>query len=41
MENKNEGNKSKIILGEFYYTMDKIGRGGGNKTKRLYGCSSN
>ena len=29
MENKNEGNKNKIILGEFYHTMD--GRGGGTR----------
>ena len=24
MDNKEEGNENKIILGEFYYTMDKM-----------------
>ena len=32
MENKNEGNKSKIILGDFNCTMDKMDRDGRNKT---------
>ena len=36
MENKNEGNKNKIILGDFNCTMDKIDRYGGYKTQRLY-----
>ena len=29
MENKNEGNESKIILGDFNCTMDKMDRYGG------------
>ena len=33
MENKNTGNENKIILRDFNYTMDKIGRDGGNKTQ--------
>ena len=41
MENKNEGNENKIILGDFNCTMDKMDRYGGNKTQRLYRCSSN
>ena len=41
MENKNEGNKKKIILGDFICTMDEIDRYGGNKTQRLYRCCSN
>ena len=41
MENKNEGNKKKIILGDFNCTMDKLDRYGGNKTQRLYRCCSN
>ena len=36
MENKNEGNKNKIILRGFNCTMDKIDKYGGNKTQRLY-----
>ena len=32
MENKNEGNKNKIILGDFNCTMDKTERDGRNKT---------
>ena len=40
MENKNEGNESKIILGDFNCTMDKKDRYDGNKTQRLYkSCS--
>ena len=35
MEIKNEGNKNKIIFGDFNRTMDKMGRYGGNKTQRL------
>ena len=41
MENKNEGNENKIILGDFNCTMDKMDRYGGNKTQRLYRCCSN
>ena len=41
MENKNKENKNKIILGDFNCTMDKMGRDGGNKTQRIYGCRSN
>ena len=40
MENKNEGNENKIILGDFNCTMDKMDRYGGNKTQRLYRCCS-
>ena len=29
MENKNEGNENKIILGDFNCTMDKMDRYGG------------
>ena len=36
MENKNEGNGNKIILGGFTCTIDKMDRYGGNKTQRLY-----
>ena len=32
MEDKNEGNENKIILVYFNYTMDKMERGGRNKT---------
>ena len=31
MENKNEGNENKIILGDFNCTMDKMERDGRNK----------
>ena len=41
MQNKNETNENKIMLGVLNCTMDKIGRDGENKTKRLYrGCSN-
>ena len=40
MENKSEGNESKIILGNFNCTMDKVDRNGGNKTQRVYRCGS-
>ena len=40
MENKNEGNENKIILGDFNCTKDKMDRYGGNKTQRLYRCCS-
>ena len=39
MENKNEGNENKIILGNFNCTMDKMERDGRNKT--LYKCHFN
>ena len=32
MENKNEGNENKIILGDFNCTMDKMERDDRNKT---------
>ena len=35
MENRNEGNENKIILGDFNFTMDKMDRSGGNKTQTL------
>ena len=41
MENKNEGNESNIILGDFNCTNDKMDTDGGNKTQRLYRCCSN
>ena len=41
MENKNDGNKNKIILGDFNCTMDKMDRDGKNGTKRLYRQCSN
>ena len=34
-ENKNEGNESKIKLGDFNYTVDKMERFGLNKTQIL------
>ena len=40
MENKCEGNKNKIILREFSFTMDKMDRDGGNETKILCRCGS-
>ena len=33
MENKNEGNETKIMHGDFNCTMDKIDRDGENKTQ--------
>ena len=39
MENKNEGNDNKIILGDFNSTMDKMERDCSNKT--LYRCCFN
>ena len=39
MENKNKKNESKIILGEFNCTMDKMNEDGGNKKQRR--CRSN
>ena len=42
MENKNEGNENKIILGDFNCTMDKMDRDCGNETQRLYrSCFNN
>ena len=39
MENKNEGNKNKIKLGDFNYIMDKAEKDGRNET--LYKCHFN
>ena len=36
MQNKNKGNKNKIILGVLNCIMDKIDRDDENKTQRLY-----
>ena len=41
LQNKNEGNENKIMLGDLRGTMDKIERDGENKTQRLYRCCSN
>ena len=41
MENKNEGNENKIIIGDFNCIMDKMDIDGENKTQRLYMCCSN
>ena len=41
MQNKNEGNENKIMLGVLNCTMDKIDRDGENKTQALYRCCSN
>ena len=41
MQNKNEGNENKIMLGVLNCTMDKIDRNGENKTKTLFRCCSN
>ena len=41
MQNKNEGNENKIMLGDLNCTMEKIDRDGENKTQRLYRCCSN
>ena len=41
MENKNEGNGNKLILGDFNCTIDKMDRYGVNKTRRLYRCYFN
>ena len=35
MQNKNEGNENKIMLGDLNCTMDKIDRDGDNKTQRF------
>ena len=41
MQNKNEGNETKIMLGDLNCTMYKIDRDGENKIQRLYRCFSN
>ena len=41
MQNKNERNENKIMLGDLNCTMDKIDRDGENKTKILYRCCFN
>ena len=38
---KSEENYNKIIVGDFYCTIDKMDRHGGNKTQELYRCCSN
>ena len=40
MENENERNENKIILGDFNSTMDKMNRYNRNKTY-IYRCCSN
>ena len=40
MKNKSGGNGSKIILGDFNCSMDKMDRDGGKKTQKGYGCGS-
>ena len=35
MQNKNEENENKIMLGDLKFAMDKIDRDDGNKTKTL------
>ena len=41
MQNKNERNENKIMLGDLNCAMDKIDRDGENKTQRLYRCCFN
>ena len=41
MQNKNERNENKIMLGDLNCTMDKINRDGVKRTQRLYRCCSN
>ena len=41
MQNINQENENKIILGYLNCTMDKIGRDDENKTQRLYRCCFN
>ena len=36
MENENEGNEKKILLGDFNCTKEKMDSYGGNKTQMLY-----
>ena len=40
MQNKNEGNENKIMLGDLNSSIDKIDRDGENKTHRVYRCCS-
>ena len=40
MGNKNQGSENKIILRDFNCTMDKMDRGGTNKTQILHRCRS-
>ena len=40
MKNKSGGNGSKIILGDFNCSMDKMDRDGGKKRQKGYGCGS-
>ena len=35
MQNKNEGNENKVIIGDLNCTMDKIDRDGENKAQTL------
>ena len=41
MQNKNEGNETKIMLGDLNCTLDKTDRDGENKTQILYRSCSN
>ena len=41
MQNKNEGNESKIMLGDLNCSIDKIDRDSENKTQILYRWCSN
>ena len=41
MQNINDRNENKIIIGDLNCTMDKIDRDGENKTQRLYRRCSN
>ena len=41
MQNKNEGNGNKIMLGDLNCTMDEIDGNGENKTQRFHRCCSN
>ena len=41
VENENEKNEIKIILGAFNCTMVKMDKDGENKTQRLHRCCSN
>ena len=40
MQNENEGNEDKIMLGDLNCTMNKIDRDDENKTQRLCRCCS-
>ena len=41
MKNESKGNENKVILGDLNCTIDKMDKGGGNKTQRLYRCGCN